>query len=88
MRATVRGTVQGVGFRSFVLREARDLALTGYVANTRDGNVEVIAEGPRDRLDLLAARLEEGPRASRVTQVELGWSDPRGEFDGFDIRVL
>jgi acylphosphatase len=89
MRATVRGTVQGVGFRSFVLREARGLALTGYVANTSGGDVEVVAEGPRDRLDLLAARLRVGPRASRVAEVEIGWSDgPIGEFDGFDVRVL
>jgi acylphosphatase len=86
MRATVRGTVQGVGFRSFVLREARDLALTGCVANTRDGDVEVIAEGPRDRLELLAARLREGPPASRVAGVELGWSDPLGEFGRFEVR--
>ena len=88
LRATVRGTVQGVGFRWFVVREARDLALTGYVANTRTGDIEVIAEGPRVRLELLAARLREGPRASHVAEVELGWSQPLGEFDRFDVRFL
>jgi acylphosphatase len=88
MRATVHGTVQGVGFRSFVLREARALALTGYVVNARNGDVEVIAEGPRDRLELLAERLREGPPASRVTEVDLGWSDPLGEFGRFDVGFL
>lgn len=88
VRATVRGTVQGVGFRSFVLREARALALTGYVANTRAGDIRVIAEGPRERLELLAARLGEGPRASRVAGIELEWSEPLGEFDRFEVRFL
>ena len=52
--ATVRGRVQGVGFRYFVLREAMDLGLEGWVANTRDGSVRCVAEGPRDRLERAA----------------------------------
>ena len=44
--ATVRGMVQGVGFRWFVQREAARLGLDGWVANQVDGSVEVVAEGP------------------------------------------
>jgi len=88
MTATVRGTVQGVGFRSFVLGEARRLGLAGFVANTRRGEVVVTAEGPRDLLEVLAEIVAEGPPASRVRDVELAWSEATGEFDRFEIRFL
>jgi acylphosphatase len=86
MSATVRGAVQGVGFRSFVLGEARRLGLAGFVANTGRGEVVVTAEGPRDLLEVLAAVLAEGPPASRVHDVELAWSEATGEFDHFEVR--
>jgi len=50
LEAVVRGYVQGVGFRAFVAREARRLALAGEVANRPDGRVEVTAEGARPLL--------------------------------------
>ena len=59
------GRVQGVGFRYFVLREATDLGLDGWVANTMDGSVRCVAEGPRDRLDILLDRLRDGPAGRR-----------------------
>ena len=77
--ATVRGRVQGVGFRYFVLREAMDLDLEGWVANTRDGSVRCVAEGPRDRLDVLLELLRAGPPAAIVDHVsECGWRRPGG----------
>ena len=88
MEAAVRGVVQGVGFRSFVLREAGGLGLSGFVANTRDGCVVVTAEGPRGRLEALAAALREGPSGSRVSDVALRWSDATGEFHGFEVRFI
>jgi acylphosphatase len=67
--ASVRGRVQGVGFRFFVVREASYLDLAGYVANERDGSVHVVAEGPSEALDQLLERLREGPPASIVERV-------------------
>ena len=59
--ATVRGRVQGVGFRVWALREAMDLVLDGFVLNEADGSVRVVAEGPRAGLEALVDRLEDGP---------------------------
>jgi len=67
--------VQGVGFRAFVLREARALALTGWVRNRMDGTVEVLASGGQAALETLVARCREGPRAARVSEVHVSASD-------------
>src|SRR3990170_8864238 len=86
LRAVVRGRVQGVGFREFVLNRARFLAVSGYVRNLPDGrSLEVVAEGPRPDLDQLLAYLREGPRLSRVDAVETNWSEPSGAYDGFGV---
>ena len=66
----VRGRVQGVGFRWFVEREAKTLGISGWVRNNFDGSVEVLATGTRDQLSGLRSRLQEGPRAARVDNVE------------------
>ncbi len=86
LSAVVTGAVQGVGFRWFVLQAARAGALTGYVANRRDGSVEVVAEGPRKKLEGLLERLREGPRAGLVREVRANWSEATGTFEGFDVR--
>lgn len=65
----VKGRVQGVGFRWFVHREAAPLELRGWVRNTEDGDVEVVAAGDGDSLAELAAALRKGSRGSRVDAV-------------------
>lgn len=65
----VRGRVQGVGFRWFVHREASELELRGWVRNTEDGEVEVVASGSPQDLAELKSSLKHGPRGSRVDQV-------------------
>lgn len=84
--AVVRGRVQGVYFRAFAARHATDLGLTGYVRNTRAGDVEVHAEGERDQLLKLVERLEEGPPSARVGEVRQQWSEPTGAYHGFEIN--
>jgi acylphosphatase len=65
----IQGRVQGVGFRWYVQREATELELRGWVRNTEDGDVEVMAAGePRD-LDELRASLRRGPRGARVDRI-------------------
>jgi acylphosphatase len=85
--ASVRGHVQGVGFRVFALREAEHLGLDGYVANGADGSVHVVAEGPRDRLDALLERLADGPPAGWVERVIVRWEPARGIPPGFRIET-
>ncbi len=66
----VHGRVQGVGFRYFVQRVARELALAGYVKNRADSTVEVYAMGALGVLDRLEQKLRAGPSFSRVDHVE------------------
>jgi len=61
--------VQGVGFRWFVHREASELDLRGWVRNTEDGDVEVVASGTAEDIAELRASLKKGPRGSRVDRV-------------------
>jgi acylphosphatase len=65
----VKGRVQGVGFRWFVHREAAALQLSGWVRNTEDGDVEVLAAGPAEDLLELAQALHQGSRGSRVDSI-------------------
>ena len=81
-RFRVSGVVQGVGYRAFVWRQARQLDLAGWVRNRFDGSVEVLAEGPPLELDRLAEILAAGPRMSRVERVE-----PRTDVAGDEPMV-
>ncbi len=65
----IQGRVQGVGFRWFVHREASELDLRGWVRNTEDGDVEVVAAGEAEDLADLRASLRRGPRGSRVDRI-------------------
>jgi acylphosphatase len=69
-RFLVRGRVQGVGFRWFVEREAHILGVAGWVRNNADGRVEVFAQGTPAQLAGLRSRLQAGPRAARVDNVD------------------
>jgi acylphosphatase len=88
--AIVVGRVQGVGFRYYVVREARRLGLDGWTANEVDGSVRVVADGPRDTLEVLLDALREGPPASIVERVVVNWPPvsvgSRLVGRGFEIR--
>jgi len=83
VRVVVRGRVQGVGFRAFVVREADALGVAGEVWNRRDGGVEAEGVGPSDALRRFVAALRRGPVHARVEQVMEQWFErelPRGGF--------
>lgn len=61
--------MQGVGFRWFVHREAAGLGLRGWVRNTEDGDVELVAAGSHEELSALRTALHRGSRGSRVDRV-------------------
>ncbi|HEX7728074.1 MAG TPA: acylphosphatase [Terracidiphilus sp.] len=84
----IRGRVQGVGFRWFVHREASELELHGWVRNTEEGDVEVVATGTPDELSDLRASLRRGPRGARVDNViEHTLTDAEGEdLESFRIE--
>lgn len=66
----IRGRVQGVGFRWFVVDAARELRLKGWVRNKPDGNVEIAAAGEPDALAQLEIAVAKGPPGARVEQVQ------------------
>lgn len=86
LHASVRGRVQGVGFRYFVVEKALGLGLRGYVRNERGGDVEVLAQGPRSALERLLALLWQGPPAAQVSEVITAWRQPTEHFSGFHVR--
>ncbi|NPV76810.1 MAG: acylphosphatase [Anaerolineae bacterium] len=86
LHTLIEGHVQGVGFRFFVQARAEKLGIKGWVRNTYDGSVEVVAEGPRETLETLLQDLRTGPPAAWVTQVKINWSAPTGEFRSFSVE--
>ena len=70
-RYLVSGRVQGVGYRAFAQRAARELEVTGWARNLDDGCVEVHANGGAARLNEFEGRLRQGPRWGEVRGVEV-----------------
>lgn len=81
----VSGIVQGVFFRQTTKQQADALEVDGWVRNLPDGRVEVVAEGPRDRLEKLVAFCHRGPTFARVDSVDVSWEAPTGEPRIFTI---
>jgi DNA ligase D-like protein (predicted 3'-phosphoesterase) len=80
VRATVRGRVQGIGFRYGTVERARELGVMGWVRNEDDGTVLVHAEGPEESVDALVGWLGEGPRGAAVEEVEVA----KGKVEGHE----
>jgi acylphosphatase len=86
IRLIISGRVQGVAFRFSAYDEANALGVAGFVRNLPGGEVEVIAEGPREVLKMLAAWAHRGPPSAHVIDVREEWFDFTGEFTEFRIR--
>lgn len=86
IHAVVTGRVQGVGFRYAAADAANRIGVRGWVRNRRDGNVEIVAEGPRAQVRELVEWCHQGPALARVTAVN--WSEIAAddELQGFRIR--
>ena len=81
----MRGLVQGVGFRPFVYRLARELNLKGWVRNDGEG-VEIAAQGEENAIrDLLSRLRTDAPPLARVDAVEFGDGAPLSVAHGFAI---
>jgi acylphosphatase len=83
--AIISGRVQGVFFRVETKRAADGFGVFGWVKNRRDGTVEALFEGDRDRVDAVLEWCQEGPAHAQVSAVKVEWGDYTGEFSGFDI---
>jgi acylphosphatase len=81
----VRGLVQGVGYRYFVLRQAEQLGISGYARNLPNGDVEVLAEGKREDVEALLRALRKGPRAAVVQDLTVEWRAQPSGRSGFAV---
>lgn len=85
LRFVVSGLVQGVFYRASAEATARSLGLTGWVRNTLDGSVELIACGTSEQLAALERWLWQGPPSARVTHVHRAEA-PLEAFEDFAVR--
>ena len=72
-------------FRDFTLRKAEALGLKGSVRNLKNGTVEVIAQGEKEKLEAFIEYLNKGSLLSRVDKVEVTWRETKSVFDRFYI---
>ncbi len=86
LHAVIRGRVQGVGFRYYVLKSAQQLKLAGWVRNLPNGQVEVEAQGDEDSLYQFEQLLWKGPHFSNVEEVTCTRSETNSTYEGFQVR--
>jgi acylphosphatase len=84
-RISVRGLVQGVGFRYFCRRQAHSVGLVGWARNCSDGSVEIWAEGESSALEQFIADLRLGPANARVESTDVLFGDSTGDYHTFEI---
>lgn len=82
---TIRGRVQGVGFRYYALRLAGEKHITGYIRNKPDGSVFIEAEGVEEDIDSFLVWCRQGPPRARVDELIITDCPPAGYLK-FDIR--
>lgn len=82
----ISGRVQGVFFRQNTLQKAKTFGLKGWVRNTKDGKVEAVFEGEKEKIEKILEWAKRGPLLAKVEKVEVKWEDFKNEFDDFEIR--
>lgn len=82
VHATIHGTVQGVGYRSWTEKNAMKRGLTGWVRNRTDGTVEAMFCGEESTVEEMLKACEEGPLAARITHIDRKMPDspPPADF--------
>ena len=86
VRVVVSGDVQGVGYRYTMRMVAREVGVTGWVRNRRDGSVEAEVEGSDAQVDEVLAWMAEGPPGSQVQSARVTAAEPQADR-GFEVRA-
>jgi acylphosphatase len=82
----ISGRVQGVGYRRFAEKRARDLKLRGWVRNLDDGRVEAMACGPQSHLEQFEIQLKSGPMLGHVETLVIRLIGETSPLEGFEVR--
>jgi acylphosphatase len=85
VKVYIGGVVQGVGFRYFTRKLAREVGVKGFVKNLNDGRVFVVAEGQRDQVEKFLSGIKRGPASAIVKRVEVEEYTPSGSYKDFEI---
>jgi acylphosphatase len=80
----IKGKVQGVFYRATAKKVAEQLGISGWIKNTKEGNVEVIATSNEETLNEFVNWCKQGPKDAKVTDVVLTTKNPEA-FNGFSI---
>lgn len=80
------GKVQGVFFRANTKEKAQEKGVRGWVKNLRDGRVEAVFEGPKQKVDEVIDWCKENQPHAKVEEVKIEEEEPTGEFDSFFIE--
>ena len=84
-KININGKVQGVWFRDYVKRSAKELNLTGWVKNNSDGSVSVEVEGKKEIVKQLIDKIRVGSPLSRVDNVAVEWQKFDNKYNIFKI---
>lgn len=84
VRVQISGRVQGVGYRDWTQRKARELGLAGWVRNLTNGNVEALFSGPAEQVEAMLAACQRGPSLARVDDVRVELAEPAA--GAFSVR--
>lgn len=85
LRATISGTVQGVGFRYTLYRHANQLKLSGWVRNRQNGEVELCAQGDKSSLEQLLALIRSRPGQAKIERIDVCYETARTTYPSFNI---
>lgn len=86
VHALISGRVQGIFYRASARSEAIKRNLIGWVKNTSDGKVELIAQGPKHEVDDFLDWCRSGPMLAEVTEVEVTLEEPKDDLAGFEVK--
>lgn len=86
VRILISGVVQGVGFRYFVLDNAQELGITGWVRNTINGKVEAVLQGEEKDVICLIERIRKGPALAKVKDIE-EFPSKEPKYEDFVIKT-
>ena len=81
-----KGRVQGVGFRYTAESIAHRLELTGWVKNLTDGRVELVCEGPKEKIEALFSEIQASSLGRHIKAVDCRWEEPTNKFKDFRVE--
>jgi len=87
-RVFYSGRVQGIGFRYTAEKLAQDRGLVGWVKNLPDGRVEILCEGPKDRIEFLLRDIQQSALGPHIKKTQCDWEKPTHEFKEFCIEFF